>query len=183
VRDAKRGSTMPLAGASRCRRVLEAMHLTSSAFEHNGAIPVEYTCEGQDVSPPLAWTDVPAGTQSFALLVQDPDAPDPAAPKRIWVHWIVVDLDPTLRLLEPGSSSRLPGGARNGTNDWGKSAWGGPCPPIGRHRYFFELYALDTTLPRSRAPTKKELEAAIEGHVLARAELMGTYQKQGAVER
>lgn len=142
-----------------------------------GPIPRAYTCEGEDISPPLEWSDVPPGTQSFALLVQDPDAPDPAAPRRIWVHWIVVDLPPDLRSLPAGAADHLPAGARHGKNDWGKTAWGGPCPPIGRHRYFFALYALDTRLSGLRAPTRAELEAAVAGHILARAELVGTYEK------
>lgn len=153
------------------------MKLSSPAFSAMGAIPPEYTCEGDDISPPLDWSDVPGDTRSLALYVQDPDAPDPAAPKRIWVHWVLVDLPPDLRALPAGASTRLPAGARTGRNDWGKTAWGGPCPPIGRHRYFFALFALDTALPDLRAPTRAELEAAMEGHVLARAELVGTYQK------
>lgn len=155
------------------------MHLSSPAFPAMGSIPRVYTCEGDDTSPPLEWSDPPAGTRSLALLVQDPDAPDPAAPKRIWVHWIVVDLPPETRALAAGASTRLPAGARAGKNDWGKAAWGGPCPPIGRHRYFFELFALDTALSGLQHPTRAELEAAITGHVLARAELVGTYQKHG----
>ena len=156
------------------------MHVTSSSFADGGAIPVQYTCEGDDVSPPIAWNDVPDGTRTLALVVDDPDAPDPAAPKRVWVHWVVVDLDPTHGRIDERGSTRLPAGARNGTNDWGAAAWGGPCPPIGRHRYVFTLYALDIALPRLRAPTKRELEAAMQGHVLARAELVGTYEKRAA---
>jgi Raf kinase inhibitor-like YbhB/YbcL family protein len=153
------------------------MKLSSSAFPAMGSIPREYTCEGADVSPPLEWSDVPEGTRSLALYVQDPDAPDPAAPVRTWVHWVIVDLPADTRALATGASTRLPAGARAGRNDWGKAAWGGPCPPIGRHRYFFELFALDTTLPALEAPTRAELEAAMQGHVLARAELMGTCHK------
>ena len=153
------------------------MQLSSPAFGDRGVIPVHHTCEGEDVSPPLSWSAVPDGTRSFALVVDDPDAPDPTAPQRVWVHWVVVDLDPGLRALEPGASSRLPEGARNGTNDWGAREWGGPCPPIGRHRYFFKLYALDCVLPRLVAPTKAELEAAMDGHILAEAEIVGMYHK------
>lgn len=153
------------------------MKLMSSAFAAMGSIPREYTCEGEDTSPPLEWSDVPEGTRSLALVVKDPDAPDPAAPKRTWVHWVVVDLPPELRALPAGAAARLPAGARTGRNDWGKTAWGGPCPPIGRHRYFFELFALDAALPELHAPTRAELEAAMKGHVLAHAELIGTYQK------
>jgi hypothetical protein len=154
-----------------------AMQLSSPAFSAMGSIPPEYTSDGADLSPPLEWSDVPEGTRSLALYVQDPDAPDPAAPKRTWVHWVAVDLPPDLRELPKGASTRLPSGARTGRNDWGKTAWGGPNPPIGRHRYFFELFALDTTLPDLQAPTRAELEAAMKGHILARAELVGTYEK------
>src|SRR5690606_38915629 len=129
------------------------------AFTSMGSIPRAHTCEGEDSSPPLEWSDLPEGTQSLALLVQDPDAPDPAAPQRIWVHWIVVDIPPDARGLDTGASKQLPAGARHGKNDWGKATWGGPCPPIGRHRYFFALYALDTRLPDLEAPTRAELEA------------------------
>jgi Raf kinase inhibitor-like YbhB/YbcL family protein len=152
------------------------MRLQSSAFGPNEPIDPRYTCEGDDVSPPLAWTGVPEGTKSLALVVDDPDAPDPARPKRVWVHWIVLDIPPTVTALPEGASTALPAGARMGTNDWGKTAYGGPCPPIGRHRYFHKLYALDTVLGLT-APTKAALEAAMEGHVLDRAELVGTYQK------
>jgi Raf kinase inhibitor-like YbhB/YbcL family protein len=153
------------------------MKITSSAFTHDGDIPSRHTCEGNDVSPPLSWTDVPSGAQSLALIVDDPDAPDPAAPQRTWVHWVVVDLPPASAELPEGGA--LPAGARDGLNDWKREGYGGPCPPIGRHRYFFKLYALDTTLPALSRPTKAALEQAMQGHVLAQAELVGTYQKQG----
>lgn len=159
------------------------MKLSSPAFTAMGAIPRKYTCEGEDTSPPLEWTDVPRGTRSFALIVQDPDAPDPAAPRRTWVHWVVVDIPADVRELAEGAATRLPAGARHGKNDWGKTGWGGPCPPIGRHRYFFILHALDITLPDLHAPTRAELEAAMAGHVLARAELVGTYEKAEASRR
>lgn len=110
----------------------------------------------------------------MALIVDDPDAPDPDAPTRTYVHWVVYDIPPTTTSLERGS---LPAGARDGTNDWNRTGYGGPCPPIGRHRYFFKLYALDTTLDDLNEPTKAELERAMEGHVLAHAELVGTYEK------
>ncbi|MDC0721565.1 YbhB/YbcL family Raf kinase inhibitor-like protein [Nannocystis bainbridge] len=156
------------------------MQLRSPAFASMGPIPRAHTCEGDDISPPLEWGDPPAGTCSFALIVQDPDAPDPAAPRRIWVHWIVVDLPPDLRALPADAAASLPSGARHGANDWGRTAWGGPCPPIGRHRYFFALYALDTRLDALQAPTRAALEAAMAGRILARAELVGTYEKQRA---
>ncbi|HVV81673.1 MAG TPA: YbhB/YbcL family Raf kinase inhibitor-like protein [Kofleriaceae bacterium] len=152
------------------------MKLTSTAFTEGSEIPTQYTCEGADRSPPLAWSDVPAGTKSFALIVDDPDAPDPAAPKRVYVHWVLYDIPAGTTAAVEGSA---PAGARAGKNDWGKAHYGGPCPPIGRHRYFFKLHALDTTLGDRGALGKKELLEAMEGHVLAEATLMGTYQKVG----
>lgn len=152
------------------------MQLTSTAFAHLGAIPAHHTCEGDEVAPELAWSDVPAATQGFALIVDDPDAPDPAAPKMTWVHWVVYNLPASVHALPAGG--RLPPDARSGLNDWHRTGWGGPCPPIGRHRYFFKLYALDATLPDLKSPTKAQLEQAMHGHVLAQAELVGTYQKQ-----
>src|SRR5687767_3428387 len=155
-----------------------ALMLSTNAFDHAGPIPAEYTCEGEDVSPPLAWGDPPPGTKSFALIVDDPDAPDPRAPKRTWVHWVLYDLPADARAL-PRAARReqLPTGAREGVNDWNRPGYGGPCPPIGRHRYFFKLYALDRTLGDLGTPTKKELEKAMQGHIVAQAELMGTYQR------
>ena len=154
-----------------------AFTLRSAAFSNQGAIPAKYTCEGADVSPPLAWSGPPAGTRSFALIVDDPDAPDPAAPKRVWVHWVLYDLPAGARELAEGASGSLPAGAREGTNDWKRAGYGGPCPPIGRHRYFHKLYALDVELGERGALGKAELEKAMAGHVLARAELVGTYEK------
>jgi Raf kinase inhibitor-like YbhB/YbcL family protein len=152
--------------------------LTSSAFRDHHAIPAKHTCEGADVSPPLAWAGAPAGTRSFALIVDDPDAPDPKAPKMTWVHWVLYDVPPTITSLpEAMRAGRAPRGSRDGTNDWKQPGWRGPCPPIGRHRYFFELYALDRTLGPLRAPTKAAVESAMKGHVLAHATLMGTYEK------
>lgn len=155
------------------------MNITSPAFAAGGNIPERYTCEGDDVSPSLVWTGVPPGTKSLALIVDDPDAPDPAAPKRVWVHWVLFNLPPaTTGLAEAVSPSALPPGSREETNDWGKVGYGGPCPPIGRHRYFFKLYALDVELPALRLPTKAALEAAMAGHVLESVEIVGTYQKE-----
>jgi Raf kinase inhibitor-like YbhB/YbcL family protein len=154
--------------------------LRSSAFEPAREIPTRYTCEGEDVSPPLAWGDPPAGTRSFALIVDDPDAPDPKAPLTTWVHWVVYDLPADLRALPEGAGAGgLPPGARSGVNDWKRADYGGPCPSVGRHRYFFELYALDVTLGELGQPGKAGLERAMQGHVLARGELMGTYAKRG----
>jgi Raf kinase inhibitor-like YbhB/YbcL family protein len=156
-----------------------AFALSSTAFRSGGEIPIRYTCEGADVSPPLDWQGVPEGTKSFALVVDDPDAPDPGAPRTTWVHWVVVDLPAASRSLPEGSGAdELPVGARHGTNDWRRRDYGGPCPPVGRHRYFHKLYALDTRLPELAAPSKQELERMIAGHVLARAELVGTYEKR-----
>ena len=154
------------------------MHITSSAFTDQGAIPVLYTCEGRDVSPPMAWSDVPPGTKSLVLIVDDPDAPDPSAPKMTWVHWVVYNLPPTANGL-PERVKTLPEGTREGVNDWKRTGYGGPCPPIGRHRYFHKLYALDTLLPDLKQPGKSKLEEAMKGHILSEAQLIGTYQKGG----
>jgi Raf kinase inhibitor-like YbhB/YbcL family protein len=152
--------------------------ITSPAFAAGGSIPEEYTGEGRDASPPLAWAGVPAGTKSLALVVDDPDAPDPAAPKRVWVHWVLYDLPPAAAGLPAGvAPAALPAGAREGKNDWGRTGYGGPMPPVGRHRYFFKLYALDAVLGDLGAPTKADLLKAMGGHVLEQAEVIGTYQK------
>jgi Raf kinase inhibitor-like YbhB/YbcL family protein len=154
--------------------------LTSTAFNAGGGIPTKYTCDGDDLSPPLAWRNAPAGTKSFALIVDDPDAPDPAAPRMVYVHWVLYDLPSSAAGLPEGvTPDRLPSGTREGINDWKRSGWGGPCPPIGRHRYFHKLYALDIVLGDLRRPDKAALERAMRGHVLAQAELMGTYQRAG----
>ena len=154
-----------------------ALTLTSPAFKPGAAIPSRYTCEGEDVSLPLAWNGVPAGTKGLALVLDDPDAPDPKAPKRVWVHWVLYNLPPETRELAAGADTAgLPPGTAHGVNDSKQAAYNGPCPPIGRHRYFHKLYALDTTLDLTHA-TKADLEAAMKGHVLAQAELIGTYQK------
>lgn len=154
------------------------MKIVSTAFGPQQSIPARYTCDGDDVSPPLSWSGIPEGTRSLALIVDDPDAPDPKAPKRVWVHWVVYNLSPSASaLLEAAEPADLATGAREGTNDWGRTGYGGPCPPIGRHRYFHKLYALDTMLPELGHPTKAQLEAAMRGHVLAQAELVGTYEK------
>ena len=150
------------------------MRLTSPAFHDGEEIPQKYTCEGANISPPLAWTDVPPGTRSLALVVDDPDAPDPEAPTTTWVHWVIFDLPPKRKNLHENLGALAHGHV--GLNDWKRAAWGGPCPPIGRHRYFFKLYALDRVLELSR-PTKAELERAMAGHVLAEATLIGTYKK------
>lgn len=154
------------------------MQLTSSSFEAQGSIPRRFTCEGEDVSPPLSWTGVPEGTKSLALIVDDPDAPDPRAPKVTWVHWVLYNLPPNAGgLAEAADRSGLPEGTGRGRNSWNKASYGGPCPPIGRHRYFFKLYALDIRYEHLRQPDKDELEAVMRGHIVAQTELMGTYQK------
>ena len=154
------------------------MELTSSAFAPNTDIPSLHTCEGSDLSPPLAWTGVPAETRSLALIVDDPDAPDPAAPKMTWVHWVLYNLPPSTPGLAAGmTTTRLPASTREGLNDWQRTGYGGPCPPIGRHRYVFKLYALDTRLPVFWSATKATLEKAMQGHILAHSELVGYYKK------
>ena len=154
------------------------MKLTSTAIDANGEIPSDHTADGDDRAPPLAWADEPAGTKSFALIVDDPDAPDPKAPKMTWVHWVLYDLPADASSL-PEKAKRAPAGAHDGLNDWKRAGWGGPCPPIGRHRYFFKLYALDTVLGDRGQITKAQLEEAMSGHILDQAETMGTYQKKG----
>ena len=154
------------------------MQLKSTAISDDGSIQSDYTCEGEDVSVPLSWGEIPAGTQSLALIIDDPDAPDPKNPKRTWVHWVVYNIPPEVSQLPAGAADDLPEGAQTGKNDWGKTTYGGPCPPIGRHRYFHKLYALDTKLDLQR-PTKAELEQAMKGHILAQTELVGTYEKEG----
>lgn len=154
------------------------MILTSSAFGHNDPIPRHHTCDGADVSPPLAWSEVPEGTKSLALIVDDPDAPDPAAPMMIWVHWLLYNIPPSVTALAEGvNPKQLPPGTLQGINDWKRTGYGGPCPPIGRHRYFFKLYALDTVLRDLGRPGEVALEKAMRGHVLAETELIGTYQR------
>ena len=154
-----------------------ALILTSPAFAKDASIPAQYTCEGADISAPLAWSGAPPGTKSFALIVDDPDAPDPKAPQRTWVHWVVYNIPATATGLPENAGKQLPAGARSGKNDWKRSGYGGPCPPIGRHRYFHKLFALDVVLPDLGEPTKAQLEHAMEGHVLDDTELVGTYQK------
>ena len=149
--------------------------LSSPAFQHRGEIPKVHTCDGANTPPPLAWREAPPGTKSLALIVDDPDAPDPAAPTHTYVHWVMYDIPPTTTGL--GEDGAVPAGARAGLNDGKQTSYRGPCPPIGRHRYFFKLYALDTTLGDLSTPKKDALERAMRGHVLAQAELIGTYER------
>jgi Raf kinase inhibitor-like YbhB/YbcL family protein len=156
-----------------------ALSLKSTAFAQGGSIPATYTCEGKDLAPPLAWEGVPPGTRSLVLIADDPDAPDPRAPKMTWVHWVLYNLPPGATGLPEGATSAgLPPGTGEGLNDWNRTGYGGPCPPVGRHRYFFKLYALDTVLTGLDRPTKAKVEAAMQGHVIAKAEWVGTYQKK-----
>jgi len=156
-----------------------ALTLTSSAFSHNGSIPTQYTCEGKDISPDLSWSEVPANAKSLVLIVDDPDAPDPAAPKLTWVHWVLYNMPANATgLPEAVSAKALSAGTKEGLNDWKRTGYGGPCPPIGRHRYFHKLYALDVVLPDLGRPTKADIEKAMKGHVLAETQLIGTYQKK-----
>ncbi len=151
--------------------------ITSVAFDKNGAIPPKYTSQGEDVSPPLAWEGAPVGTRSYVLIVDDPDAPDPRAPQRTWVHWLLYNIPAeTHHLPTDASGNRLPAGTRSGLNDWKRTGYGGPAPPVGRHRYFHKLYALDIELPDLEQPTKARLLNAMKGHVLAETQLVGTYQ-------
>src|SRR5262245_48439778 len=144
------------------------MALTSPAFAPGGAIPAEHTCDGADRSPPLAWSGVPTAAKSLALIVDDPDAPDPSAPRMTWVHWVLYDLPSgTSQLAEGMTASALPPGTREGTNDWKRTGYRGPCPPAGRHRYVHKLYALDVVLPDLATPSKADLERAMKGHILA----------------
>jgi Raf kinase inhibitor-like YbhB/YbcL family protein len=152
-------------------------NISSLAFADNGPIPQQHTCEGADISPPLAWSGAAPSTKSFALIVDDPDAPDPRAPQRTWVHWVLYDIPADTHALPADAAKHgLPEGTRSGINDWKRAGYGGPCPPTGRHRYFHKLYALDMGLPDLERPTKARLLNAMKGHVLAEAQLIGTYQ-------
>ena len=150
--------------------------LTSSAFPYGEAIPSRYTCDGEDVSPPLGWSLPPSGTKALVLISDDPDAP-----RGTWVHWLVYNLPPTIRQLEEAfpADAELPDGTKQGTTDFGRTGYGGPCPPSGIHRYFFKLYALDRTLPLVPGATAREVEETMQGHILAQAQLMGTYRRKG----
>jgi Raf kinase inhibitor-like YbhB/YbcL family protein len=154
------------------------LHLTSPRFQDGETIPIAFTCEGEDKAPPLHWEEAPPGTRSLALIVEDPDAPDPKRPQRTWCHWVLYNIPPGTRDLPEGAGSEtLPPGVREGLNDWGRRDYGGPCPPIGRHRYIYRLFALDTALPDLGSPTRSQLLAAMEGHVIDETQLIGTYEK------
>lgn len=154
--------------------------ISSPAFEANGEIPARYTCEGDNISPPLEWRGAPDGTKSFVLVLRDPDAPDPSAPRMTWIHWIVYNIPADAEgLPEAVAGETMPAGAREAHSDWMRPGYGGPCPPVGRHRYVFTLYALDAELPDLHRADLKSVERAMSGHVIAAAELTGTYRKQG----
>ena len=154
------------------------LNIISPSFTHNGEIPARHSCDGKDISPALAWTGAPAGTKSLALIVDDPDAPDPDAPKMTWVHWVLYNITADATgLAEDIADHDLPNGTLQGVNDWKRTGYGGPCPPIGRHRYFFKLYALDTVLSDLKHPAKAALEKAMRGYIIAQAELTGLYQR------
>jgi Raf kinase inhibitor-like YbhB/YbcL family protein len=156
-----------------------SLSITSADFPPGGSIPALHTCDGADTSPALAWSGVPAGTRSLVLIIDDPDAPDPAAPKQTWVHWVLYNIPAEASGLPAAvASNALPAGTLAGLNDWKKGTYGGPCPPIGRHRYFHKIYALDVVLPDLGHPTKPQLEKAMQDHVLAQGELVGTYQRK-----
>lgn len=143
------------------------MKLISSAFENNGDIPSKYTCQGEDVNPPLEIEDIPENTKTLVLIMDDPDAP-----MGVWDHWVVWNIKP-INKIEENSSPGI-----QGTNDFGKNDYGGPCPPSGKHRYFFKLYALDTELDIDVSAHKKDIEKIMEGHILEKAELIGLYEKK-----
>ena len=149
--------------------------LTSPAFTPGDTIPVRYTCDGRDESPPLAWTDVPSATRAFALIMDDPDAP-----AGTWVHWVIFNIPGAATGLPAGipPQPRLKDGSVQGLNSWRRVGYGGPCPPSGQHRYFFKLYALDTTLPLGSSATKADLLRAMVGRILAQAELMGVSRRR-----
>ena len=156
------------------------MNLNSSAFTQFADIPSQHTCDGGDQSPPLAWSGVPADAKSLVLIVDDPDAPDPAAPKMTWAHWVLYNIAPRSNGLGAGRSGipELPAGTLEGLNDWKQTGYRGPCPPIGRHRYFHKLYALDVVLPVLHPATKATVERAMQGHIMAQCELVGHYQRK-----
>lgn len=153
--------------------------LSSEAFTQGNPIPARYTCDGSDISPPLAWSGIPGGTRSLALIVADPDAPNPDAPRLTWYHWVLYDIPPELSgVPEKADPQHASSAIRNGLNSWEHTSYGGPCPPVGRHRYFFHLYALDQKLDIQGQPTAEALHKAMKGHVISETALMGTYTKR-----
>lgn len=170
--------TNPAAANDKKGELRMAMILTSPAFALGEPIPSRFTCEGNDISPELTWSAVPEEARTLVLIVDDPDAPDPDAPQLTWVHWLLYNIPAdTFGLSEGIAPGDLPAGTLQGINDWHRTSYGGPCPPIGRHRYFFKLYALDRFLPDLGKAGKADVEAAMQGHILGNADLIGTYQK------
>jgi Raf kinase inhibitor-like YbhB/YbcL family protein len=168
-----------MAGITGMDEAAMSMTVSSPAFRDGAEIPAKYTCDGEEISPPLAWSGIPPAARSLALIVEDPDAPDPAAPKITWAHWILYDIPPDADGLKEGvASTDLPQGTREGLNSWNRTGYGGPCPPIGRHRYFFKLYALDTVLNDLARPTREQLLMKLKGKVIAQAQLVGVYQRK-----
>jgi Raf kinase inhibitor-like YbhB/YbcL family protein len=162
-------------------KIVMSMNIQSLSFMHEREIPARHTCDGLNTSPPILWLGVPNSAKSLVLIVDDPDAPDPSAPKRTWVHWLLYNIPVSATDLTEGvTANRLPAGTLQGINDWRSTGYGGPCPPIGRHRYFFKLYALDSVLPDLKNPNKATLEKAMQGHVLDQASLIGLYQRHAA---
>jgi len=161
--------------SSQSKTEVKTIKLESSVFKANSLIPSKYTCDGEDISPPLSWDEPPSGTQSLALIVDDPDAPG-----GIFVHWVLYNIPATVRQLtaEIAAVSTLPNGGVQGKNDFGKFGYGGPCPPSGTHRYFFKLYALDKKLGLEPGATKAQIMTAMDSHILAMAQLIGRYQRQ-----
>jgi len=156
------------------------LSITSTAFSHEGNIPKQYTCEGDDIAPPLSWQGAPNNARSLVLIIDDPDAPDPEAPTMNWVHWVLYNIPPNSDGLPKGAIlENLPTGTEAGKNDWAQTCYGGPCPPIGVHRYYHKLYALDCVLEGLNKPEKADIEAAMQGHIIEQAVLMGTYIKSG----
>ncbi len=157
-----------------------AFSFSSPDFGDNQSIPTKFTCEGEDISPALEWRDPPEGTKSFVLIVDDPDAPDPDAPKMTWVHWVAYDIPASVRSISQNISSkeRLSNGGISGFSDFKKMGYGGPCPPIGEHSYFFKLYALNSTLNLPPGKTKNDVVQAMEGKVLGEVKFIGKYSKK-----
>ncbi len=165
---------MPQYAGSAWKGVIN-MQITSPAFEEGGPIPAKYTCDGQDISPPLAWKNAPDGTKSFALISDDPDAP-----MSTWVHWVAFNIPPELTGLQENvrKEAEAKNGVRQGNNSWPRMGYGGPCPPSGTHRYYFKIYALNALLDLKPGATKAEVLQAMKGHVLAEAHLMGKYKRR-----
>ena len=160
---------LPAAASGKEKSKMTTLTITSTAFANGAAIPARFTCDGNDANPPLAVGNVPTGTRSFALIADDPDAPGGT-----WVHWVLWNIPAQTREIPENA---VPDGASQGKNSWGRNTYGGPCPPNGTHRYFFKFYALDADLKLGASSTKADLEQAMQGHILARGELIGIYRR------